>query len=145
MYMYHNFLIHSSADGHLGCFHVLAIVNSILWWTLGYMCLFQFWFPWCVYPAVGLLNHKNMEFLSKCWLTPQEFFHLSQGRMSLCSTGARSMRSHQEIKLQPSRPRRWATGRHLLPQPPTTPPPWDQAVTGGLQQVRFPPLHLDSE
>ena len=25
--MYHNFLIHSSADGHL-CFHVLAIVNS---------------------------------------------------------------------------------------------------------------------
>ena len=26
--MYHNFLIHSSADGHLGCFHVLAIVHS---------------------------------------------------------------------------------------------------------------------
>ena len=26
--MYHSFLIHSSADGHLGCFHVLAIKNS---------------------------------------------------------------------------------------------------------------------
>ena len=26
--MYLNFLIRSSADGHLGCFHVLAIVNS---------------------------------------------------------------------------------------------------------------------
>ena len=26
--MYHRFLIHSSADGHLGCFHVLAIINS---------------------------------------------------------------------------------------------------------------------
>ena len=24
--MYHSFLIHSSADGHLGCFHVLAII-----------------------------------------------------------------------------------------------------------------------
>ena len=26
--MYHSFLIYSSADGHLGCFHVLAMINS---------------------------------------------------------------------------------------------------------------------
>ena len=25
VYMYHSFLVHSSADGHLGCFHVLAM------------------------------------------------------------------------------------------------------------------------
>ena len=28
MYIYHNFFIHSSVSGHLGCFYVLAIVNS---------------------------------------------------------------------------------------------------------------------
>ena len=26
--MYHMFFMHSSVDGRLGCFHVLAIVNS---------------------------------------------------------------------------------------------------------------------
>ena len=28
MYMYHHLLIHSSVNWHLGCFHVLAIINS---------------------------------------------------------------------------------------------------------------------
>ena len=28
MYVYHDFFIHSSVNGHLGCYHVLAIVNS---------------------------------------------------------------------------------------------------------------------
>ena len=27
--MYHIFYIHSSLDGHLGCFHVLAAVNNV--------------------------------------------------------------------------------------------------------------------
>ena len=26
--MYHDFFIHSSVNGHLGCFHVLAVVDS---------------------------------------------------------------------------------------------------------------------
>ena len=74
VYMYHNFLIHSSANVCLSCFHVLDIVNSAvmntgvhvsLWGTcvsLGYMCLFQFWFPWCVCPTVGLLGHMAVLF-----------------------------------------------------------------------------------
>ena len=28
VYLYRNFCIHSSVDGHLGCFHVPAVVNS---------------------------------------------------------------------------------------------------------------------
>ena len=28
VYMYHSFLIHSSANGHLGCFHVLPMIKS---------------------------------------------------------------------------------------------------------------------
>ena len=27
--MYHIFFIHSSVDGHLGCFHIVTIVNSV--------------------------------------------------------------------------------------------------------------------
>ena len=28
VYIYHNFFIHSSVRGHVGCFHILTIVNS---------------------------------------------------------------------------------------------------------------------
>ena len=40
VYMYHSFLIHLSADGHLGSFHVQSIVNSAAMNT-GYTCSWQ--------------------------------------------------------------------------------------------------------
>ena len=60
VYMYHGFLTHLSADGHLGCFHVLAMMNSAAMNIGAHVS--QIWFPWCVRPEVGLLGHMEVLF-----------------------------------------------------------------------------------
>ena len=65
--MYHNFFTYSSVDGHLGCFHVRAIVNSAamnngihvsfsILVSSGYMP------EWDI--GVGLLGHMVVLFLA---------------------------------------------------------------------------------
>ena len=53
--MYHNSFIHSSADGHLGCFSVPAIVNSAAMNIRVHVSL-SILVLRCVCPAVGLLG-----------------------------------------------------------------------------------------
>ena len=61
VYMYHSYLIHSSADGHLGCFHVLAMTNSAAMNIGVHVSLSDLVLLVCM-PEVGLLGIRKFYF-----------------------------------------------------------------------------------
>ena len=85
VYMSHLFFIHSSFDGHLGCFHV-SVVVKVLHRTSGCLYLCKLWFPLDVCPGEVLLGHMVALFL------------VFKNLLTVLHAGCSSLHSHQQFR-----------------------------------------------
>ena len=87
--MDHSFFVHSSVDGHLGCFHVLAIVSSAAV-NIRVHVSFQFWFPQGYMSSNGIAG-SYVGFIPSFLRSLHTIFH----------SGCISLHSHQQCKSVP--------------------------------------------